>query len=94
MRNCRAHQPLCQINEPTKYFSDSLFLDPTETKKATASISYGAKGQEYLYVVFTHIPQKEVCRDVIKYKTVCNTITKYRIEEKCETKYKTIKKCD
>jgi len=71
MRNCLANQPLCAVDEPTRYY-----------------------GKEYLYVKFTHMPEKQICRDVIKYKTVCNSVTKYRPEEMCETKYNIVQECD
>lgn len=93
-RSCRAAQPDCMLTEPTEIYSSSLYLDPTETKDTTATITYNADGQEFCYALFSSTPTKQVCRDVIKYRQECKDITKYRTEYRCETKYRTITKCD
>jgi len=91
-RNCRAQQPACTLTQPTKVLEHGymLSLDPTETKTSRVTIIYRADGQEYCSAVFTSIPTKQICRDVIKIKEECKTVTKY----KEETKYRTVSKCD
>jgi hypothetical protein len=84
--HCRTNQPLCTSTTSEVQRVGWLYLDPTETKSDTHSIEYDAKGQKVLYIQFTHIPTKQVCRDVIDYKEVTKTrtVTRYRTEQVCE----------
>lgn len=83
---CRTNQPLCTSTTLETQRVGWLYLDPTETKSDTHSIEYDAKGQKVLYVQFTNIPTKQVCRDVTDYKEVTKTrtVTRYRTEQVCE----------
>ena len=84
--SCRANQPLCNINNFEKLAEYGLLIDPTETKSSSYSITYDTKGQKFLYVYFTYIPTKQICRDITKYKEVpeTKTIIEYKTEQKCD----------
>ncbi|MEE9174973.1 MAG: hypothetical protein V3U19_02240 [Thermodesulfobacteriota bacterium] len=88
---CRSDQQFC-TGPKTEIGSATVYLDPTETKPTSKSITYDAKAQEYLFSGFKSIPTKQVCKDVTKYKevqkerqvTAFKTVTKYRTETVCE----------
>ena len=82
----------CKIIEGTNIDqSYSLYVEPTETKRSWAKIIYKPDYNAYCYAIFENVPNKEVCRDVIKYKevqkerkvTAYRPITKYRTEQRC-----------
>ncbi len=82
---CRWNQPLCKGTENVGSFQ-SMIIDPSSTSSRTTSITYPSNGQEVLYVNFTYIPTKQVCRDVTNYKDVqrTRTVTQYRTVTKCD----------
>src|SRR3989338_6212699 len=98
-RNCRANQPLCTREEPLNVNGPGgspfgIVLDPTETDSLTWGIEYDIQGQEYCSAIFSNIPTKQVCRDVIKTREDCRMVTKYRpaTRQECNTvtKYRTV----
>jgi len=91
MRDCESGEPSCAIDEPTIHSGVSYELETKVTKTFTTDITYDADGEEFLYVEFIHIPERQVCRDVIKYRDPCSGT---KTEEQCETKYRTVQKCD
>jgi hypothetical protein len=88
IRRCKPDEPECDIDEPVIHSSEIVTLKPKETRTLSTSITYDADAEEELYVEFIHIPEKEVCGDVLKYRDECRT------EERCETKYRTVEICD
>ena len=80
----------CDLEEPILHSVTSWELETKVTKTFMEDIKYSADSEEYLYIEFVHIPEKEVCSTVTRYRDPCVDKT----EEVCETKYRTVQKCD
>jgi len=84
-KSCINNQETCQILDNELIKTENFIIDPTETKKSTASITYNHENKEHLFVSLIQYPSKEICRDVIKHKDIIKTrkIIQYKKETVC-----------